>query len=156
MVQAVSEHVILEDHLVHVPLYFQLEGVFLSHAPPAAVLPVEVFGIRHAEGGGKLLRVSGEDSQMHMRGHFRIHQNLRIHGKSPERHQVHEHSMVFPVPEHHLLMRGEADMIRLFHAGKVRTSCRNSNNRKKHFSVLHRFFAVFYDCANFFVDLLSQ
>ena len=120
--EAVTKSVRLYRHKMIESVYFLPEGVFLPHAALPAIFGIEVFGIGHPECRCKRDRVFRKNTAVKVRGHFCIGQDFSFRGKSPQRHQVHEHTVILFVTEKDLIVRGEADMEGLFHGHQDRTA----------------------------------
>ena len=126
VVKAVPEDIIVENQLVVESIHSQHIGALLPHPSFPAILPVEVFGIRHPGTAGELGRLPGKGIQMDMVGHLGIRQDFRLGPESLNGQDVDEHPVVRFVAEHHLVVRGKTNAVRLFDVAKQRKKNRET------------------------------
>lgn len=120
VVQSIPQDVIQEDQLMIESIHSKDIGTTLPHSSFPPIPPVEVLCIGHPRTAGEDHRLSGESIQMHVSGHLGIRQDFGISPVALDCHDVDEHPVIRLVPEHHLVVRGETNAVRLFHMANQR------------------------------------
>lgn len=157
VMKAIAQDVVLQNHLVIETVNFEQVRILFSKTSAPTVFMIEIPCIRHSEKRCVLHGSVREDIKVSMCGHLRFSNKFCVHGITPQSGQIQKGSMIFLAAKQHFIMRCEADMIRLFHDGKISQNHLLSNNRKKDNADLYESndFGIFVEEESLLLDALT-